>query len=78
MSISLLSPLPGGDLTGPETGQFLVFDVRDAFDNIAEDGEDLFYYWYVDWDSDNLVEPVAAGEDSCSTSPVLTNMTPHF
>ena len=42
----------------------MVFDVRDAFDNISETGEELFFYWFVDWDTDNQVEPIKVGEDS--------------
>lgn len=64
VNLALVAP-PGEEISlVRKPDSFLVFDVRDAFDNIAEEGEELFYYWYVDWDSDNLVEPVAAGEDS--------------
>ena len=64
VNLALITP-PGEEISlVRKQDSFLVFDVRDAFDNIAEDGEDLFYYWYVDWDSDNLVEPVSVGEDS--------------
>jgi hypothetical protein len=45
-------------------GSFLVFDVRNGFSYLAEEGQELFYYWYVDWDTDNQVIPLTAGEDS--------------
>jgi len=64
VNLALITP-PGEEISlVRKQNSFLVFDVRDVFDNIAEDGEKLFYYWYVDWDSDNLVEPVSVGEDS--------------
>ena len=64
--IDLDKVTPSGEEVSLERKQnsFLVFDVRDAFDNIGDQGEELFFYWFVDWDTDNQVEPIMVGEDS--------------
>ena len=64
--VNLEKITPAGEEVSLERKQnsFLIFDVRDAFDNIAEEGEILYFYWFVDWDTDNLVEPIMTGEDS--------------
>ncbi len=57
---------PQGDVVSlirrPEN--FLVFDVREAFQQSTSDSDPLFFYWYVDWDTDNLVAPVEEQTDS--------------
>ncbi len=45
-------------------GNFIIFDIRGAFENLADSNASLSYYWYVDWDHDNHVAPLATGLDT--------------